>query len=303
MTDLKAITCSLEERGFCVIPEYLSRDEIDFLVEEFDASPDYSPPTKTKHAARHLGDQPVAGQTGALRSNEMGRKETFQRIRPRMEAFAQGLTGAKAALYQILYLQTPVTNLSFHQDHDQFFMTEYNRTHLNFWIPLVKPSRTEAGLHLIPWDRLGEKSPRLFNLCRRSGASRLYSLRDGGTLYLSDWSGVHWLEEDLEIEEVMETPEVGPGDLLLLRVNTIHATQVTDDRRLAVSLRTCDPVTPIDWHRVAGSPTPRMMQYLGGMKGNPAPNKLFFPVFQHTQENDFGITLGDIVPTLTGERD
>ena len=78
----------------------------------------------------------------------------------------------------------------------------------------------------------------------------------------------------------METPEVGPGDLLLLRVNTIHATQMTDDRRLAVSLRTCDPETPIDWHRVVGSPTPRMMQYLGGFKGRTGPNKLFFPVFQ-----------------------
>ena len=163
--------------------------------------------------------------------------------------------------------------------------------------PLVKPSRTEAGLRLIPWDRLGEKSPRLFNLCRRSGASRFYSLRDGGTLYISDWSGVHWLEEDLEIEEVMETPEVGPGDLLLLRVNTIHATQTTDDRRLAVSLRTCDPETPIDWHRVAGSPTPRMLNQLASQ------SKLNFPVFQHVQENDFGITLGDLLPTLTGERD
>ena len=224
MTDFKAITSSLEERGFCVIPEFLSRDEIDFLVEEFDASPDYSPPAKTKHAARHLGDKPVAGQTGALRANAMGRRETFQRISPRMEAFAQGVTGAKAALYQILYLQTPVTDLTFHQDHDHFYLTEYNRTHLNYWIPLVKPSRTEAGLRLIPWDRLGEKSPRVFNLCRRSGASRFYSLRDGGTLYISDWSGVHWHEENLEIEEVMETPEVGPGDLLLLRVNTIHAT-------------------------------------------------------------------------------
>ena len=84
-------------------------------------------------------------------------------------------------------------------------MTEYDRTHLNYWIPLVKPSRTEAGLRLIPWDRLGEKSPRLFNLCRRSGASSLHSLRDGGTLYISDWSGVHWVEENLEVEDVMET--------------------------------------------------------------------------------------------------
>ena len=106
-----------------------------------------------------------------------------------MEAFAEGITGAKAALYQILYLQTPVTSLPFHQDHDHFFLTEYNRTHLNYWIPLVKPSPTEAGLRVIPWDRLREKSLRVFNLCRRAGASRLFSLRDGGTLYSSDWSG------------------------------------------------------------------------------------------------------------------
>ena len=297
MTDYEAIASSLEERGFCVIPEFLSRDEIDFLVAEFDASPDYSPPTKTKHAAQHLGDKPVAGQTGALRSTAMGRKETFQGIRPRMEEFAHGITGAKAALYQILYLQTPVVDLSWHQDHDHFFLTEYNRTHLNCWIPLVKPSPTEAGLRVIPWDRLREKSPRVFNLCRRSGASRLYSLRDGGTLYISDWSGVHWHEENLEIEDVMETPEVGPGDLLLVRVNTIHATQTTEDRRLAVALRTCDPETPIDWHRVAGSPTPYKMEQLA------AQNPLSTPVFQHTQENDFGITLADVLPTLTGERE
>ena len=101
----------------------------------------------------------------------------------------------------------------------------------------------------------------------------------------------------------METPEMGPGDLLLLRVNTIHATQSTDDRRVAVSLRTCDPTTPIDWHRVAGSPTMAKMQRLGGFRGNAAPNKLYFPVFQATQENDFGITLADVLPTLTGERE
>ena len=296
MTDFKAIAASLEARGFCVIPEFLSREEIDFLVEEFDASPDYSPVSKTRHAARHLGDKPVAGQTGALRSTAMGRKETFQGLGPRMEEFAQGVTGAKAALYQILYLQTPVTDLSWHQDHDHFFLTGYNRTHLNFWIPLVKPSPTEAGLRVIPWRRLRDKSPRVFNLCRRSGASRLHSLRDGGTLYISDWSGVHWHEENLEIEDVMATPEVGVGDLLLLSHNTIHATQTTDDRRLAVSLRTCDSETPIDWHRVAGSPTARMMKNLAGQ------SKLNFPVFQHVQEHDFGITLADIVPTLTGER-
>ncbi len=297
MTDFKAIALSLEERGFCVVPEFLSREEIDFLVAEFEASPGYGP--KSTATAR------------------IGRKEAFAKMRPRMEAFAQAITGAKAALYQIQYLQTPVVNLPFHQDHEQFFMTEYNRTHLNSWIPLVKPSRTEWGLHLIPFDRLGEKSPRLFNLSRRSGASRLYSLRDGGTLYISDWSGVHWVEERLEVEDVMETPEMGPGDLLLLRVNTIHATQSKDrkwnrsnssmpipaatqtseDRRIAVALRTCNPKTPIDWHRVAACHT--LVKMLRLVDQNP----LSIEVFRHTRENHFGITLGEIVPYLTSERD
>ena len=115
MTDFHAIASALEERGFCVVPDFLSRSEIDFLVEEFDACPDSEPAPRTKHGARHLGDQPVATAAGALRTTAVGRKETFQGIRPRMEAFAQGLTGAKAALYQILYLQTPVTNLPVHQ--------------------------------------------------------------------------------------------------------------------------------------------------------------------------------------------
>ena len=41
MTDFKAIASSLEERGLCVVPEFLSREEIDFLVAEFEASPGY----------------------------------------------------------------------------------------------------------------------------------------------------------------------------------------------------------------------------------------------------------------------
>ena len=297
MTDFKTIAASLEERASA-----LSRNSSAVMRSTSswkNSMPAQTIPLKRKTSITRgtLATKPVAGQTGALRSNAMGRKETYERMRPRMEAFAQGITGARAALYQIQYLQTPVTSLPFHQDHCQFLMMEYNRTHLNSWIPLVKPSRTEGGLQLIPFDRLAEKSPRLFNLCRRSGASRFYSLSDEGTLYLSDWSGVHYHEENLEVEDVMETPEVGPGDLLLLRVNTIHATQTTDDRRLAVALRTCDPETPIDWHRVVGSPTPWKMKQLADQ------NPLSFPVFQATQENNFGITLGDLVPTLTGERD
>ena len=74
MTDFKAIASSLEERGFCVVPEFLSRDEIDFLLADFEASP---LPDNPKHVRK-------------------GQKEAFTKMRPRMEAFAQGITGAQA---------------------------------------------------------------------------------------------------------------------------------------------------------------------------------------------------------------
>ena len=242
---------------------------------------------------------------------------------PCMEAFARAITGAKFALYQMQYFQTPGISHPFHQDHDQFFMTEYNRTILNSWIPLVKPSRTEWGLHLIPFDRLAEKSSRLFNLFRRSGASRLLSLRDWGTFYISDWSGVTWIKENLEVEEVMETPELGPGDMLLMRFNVIYATQskvrkwihpidatpmsaatqMSEDRRIAVALRTCDPETPIDWHRVAASHTPVKISDL--VTGSQQSDRHFlnFTAFRYNKENHFGTTLRDIIPYLNGERE
>ena len=74
MTDIKAIASSLEERGFCVVPEFLSRDEIDFLLADFEASP--------------LPDNP--------KDVRKGQKEAFAKMRPRMEAFAWGITGAQA---------------------------------------------------------------------------------------------------------------------------------------------------------------------------------------------------------------
>ncbi len=39
------------------------------------------------------------------------------------------------------------------------------------------------------------------------------------------------------------------------------------------------------------------------MSGLATQNPLSYPVFQHTQEHGFGITLADVLPTLTGERE
>ena len=70
----KAIASSLEEQGFCVVPEFLSREEIDFLVEDFEASPLPSSPLSRAMRQR----TPATGET----SRWAGRN----RARPPMRA-------------------------------------------------------------------------------------------------------------------------------------------------------------------------------------------------------------------------
>ena len=101
--------------------------------------------------------------------------------------------------------------------------------------------------------------------------------------------------------------------LLLMRFNVIHATQskdgkwihpidakpvpgatqATEDPRIAVALRTCDPETPIDWHRVAASHTPQKILDLVESNG------LNVTAFRHNREHNFGTTLGDISHAYT----
>ncbi len=62
MTDFKAIASSLEERGFCVVPEFLSREEIDFLeVEDVMETPEVGPGdlvlTRPQRITRDAGDR------------------------------------------------------------------------------------------------------------------------------------------------------------------------------------------------------------------------------------------------------
>ena len=81
------------------------------------------------------------------------------------------------------------------------------------------------------------------------------------------------------------------------RETEARATQASEDARIAVALRTCDPDTPLDRHRVAASHTPQKISNLVES------NRLNITAFRHNRENDFGTTLGDIQPTLTGERE
>jgi hypothetical protein len=126
-------------------------------------------------------------------------------------------------------------NFSWHQDHESYFTYQQHRDYLNFYIPVVKPDAALTNLCLIPMDRLQAQIPEHFEKLLGAGAKRFYPEGSETRVY-DDENGLEYTLP-VSFEELKVTPEIGPGDLLLLRGDVIHRTQDTDTGRVAVSFR------------------------------------------------------------------
>jgi len=135
----------------------------------------------------------------------------------------------------IYFSTTKGINLGWHQDHESYFMYQQHRDYLNFYIPIVKPNARLTNLCVIPMDRLRLRIPEHFGNFVGSGAKNFYP-GGGETIVHDDENGSEYALP-VNLEELKDTPELEPGDLLLLRGDVIHRTQDTETDRVAASFR------------------------------------------------------------------
>lgn len=126
-------------------------------------------------------------------------------------------------------------NFCWHQDPESYFIYQQHFQYLNFYIPLVKPSRLLTNLCLIPFDQLQARIPEDVETLIGSGAKRFYP--DGNKTLVCDENNGDEFTLPLNLEELKVVPELESGDLLLLRGDVIHRTQDTSTDRVAVSFR------------------------------------------------------------------
>jgi hypothetical protein len=133
------------------------------------------------------------------------------------------------------YISTQGSSYDWHQDHEPWYIFQQSYQYLNFYIPIIKPNPNLSGLSIIPFDILETSLPEYVNNFKYKGASRCVASKNI-TLVHNDNEGIEYTMP-IGIESISVTPDLIPGDLLLIRGDVIHKTQDTLTHRVSVSFR------------------------------------------------------------------
>lgn len=252
-TPQPAAWSDLENKGYMVIPGFLSPDEIEVLANEF---------FRTPWLDRH---RYVFKYTS---------KALLDRFRPRLLAFLERGRGRSSLLLNGFYFATKTEVngkrqdqvFSFHQDRESYYVWQTHEGYLNFYIPLIKPDRERSNLTVLPFDQLKLRSPEAYAKLIGKGAHMLEEKDDGTEIIDESTDGSNLLVK-FRAREIAETPPLSPGDLLLLRGDVVHKTQDADTDRVAISFRTIDTDLQISRSKLADG---GMTKYMAMIKNRNA---------------------------------
>jgi hypothetical protein len=231
----------LATKGFVVVRSFLSPAEVQLLADDFAAG---RPASNQNYAIKQLGPA------------------MLDRFRARLGAVADEVRahGVRVDLVTSgCYFATDLgINASWHQDHESYFVFQEHYHYLNFWIPVIKPDAARSNLSLVPFDALLTRSKAAHDRLHGGGASHALNA-SGQTVLLLDERGER-LPVGFDLDEIGVSPEVAPGDLVLLRGDVLHRTQDNDTPRVAVSFRMSDSCAVIRKNRLlSGGPEKRKM--------------------------------------------
>jgi hypothetical protein len=211
----------LETRGYTVIPNFLTPAKLAECVEIYKQLPEtYS-------------------------NKNYSLKKSSTAIIPEVLALLKEITAvtnitANSVSRNTIYFDNSLVEFCWHQDHESYYRWQNSYNSLNFWIPIIKPSADRSGIGIIPYDILQSIVPDVAETqVRNRGAKRFGVQTDGTTKMYNDELGT---EEILPVNfnDIGETPAVLPGDLILMREDTIHKTQEITGHRVAMSIRCID---------------------------------------------------------------
>ena len=220
----------LKTKGYTVIPNFLTQEEIDMFLADYNK-------VRTNSLTNH--PQYVSPATPWIHN----------KILPKLTQVSTS-SGLKADLVEDIgsYTSTESMDMGWHQDHQSYYFYQQSYNYLNFYIILEKDDPTLSGLSLIPFDVLAELAPNHVDKFINSGAKRFCSLSNT-TQVTDDNDGTNW-HLPFNIGTIKESPKLSPGDLLLIRGDVIHKTQDILTKRVAFSIKYMDSSAPISLKKI-----------------------------------------------------
>jgi hypothetical protein len=212
----------LETTGFLVIPNFLDTKEISFLIKIIDS-------LKSSMAGNYQNkNYKIFRITSTLVKYKINR--IIQQIQSSTNIQVNILSPGSGVF------DNNLITFSWHQDHEPYYMFQDLYNSLNFWIPVIKPDSKLSGLSLIPFDKLLKEIPDVIKTRILGKGATRFIPNQNSTIMNDDESGQSNVLS-VNIESMMESPELFVGDLLILRGDVIHKTQDNLTYRVSIGSR------------------------------------------------------------------
>lgn len=207
----------LTTRGFVVVRRFLSEEDVSTIERAYRRA-------KRADVAIYDAREPAEGDTGRAR-------EKIAAVLPEIRRATGG--HVDAVLPETVFFATDRMNLGWHTDYKSYYLFQTHEDHLTFWLPIVKPSPGESGLSIVPMDRLRERAPEVFPLVLGRGAARY----ERGVLHYEQGPSDRRIACPVDLDELAESPDLAPGDALVMRGDLLHRTQDVTTSRISLSAR------------------------------------------------------------------
>lgn len=133
---------------------------------------------------------------------------------------------------------------TWHQDIDPYMTSRSPaiKNYINFWFPIFKEDDSLGNLKVVPLNILKECGPTFFDAVNGHGASFFFdnSISSRGTKgYRSNYADGGGELYDFTLDSIACTPNLQPGDVIIVRGDVPHRTDDTSGgtHRLALSVR------------------------------------------------------------------
>lgn len=214
----------LNTKGFVVVPNIIPKTDIDRLIDRYKVARSQFDKQGTHNANYNMlyaGPHMVSSKLAPVVDN----------INSSTNIDIDIIAGLGS------FFDSSILTFGWHQDHEPYYMWQIASSYVNFWIPLIKPDRKKAGLRLVPFDTLKERTSQqvLDDKVLHRGAQN-FRTRGKVTDVLDDNLGTQSVI-DMSINDICVIPEVGPGDAIIMRGDLVHRSDDTVDHRVAISIK------------------------------------------------------------------
>jgi hypothetical protein len=215
---------NLVTQGFVVVPNFLSDDELLIIKEHYN---------KTHQS--FLKDPSIKTDYNLLRVDyDTSLDFLLEKINNCIKIISNTTDiNANTLDDKMAYIDNKIFGTSgWHQDHGPYYRWEDLYNALNFWIPIIKPDKTNNGLSVVPYDVLSDDFKTKF---KGKGAKRFKIMHQ--TTQVFDDTDNSTFMMPTNINNISISPELSEKDLIILRGDVIHKSQNLVNRRVALSIR------------------------------------------------------------------